>query len=320
MAVLVYLSNLIAHIIAQPSTHQTVMAPVTQSVLVALAASAFALISPPASTEAFSVAPSISAPPATASLFGVAPIHPRVGVVLRAEESEEAEPTAEGAVDDSEASADAEEAEEVEAVLEDPEVTALKKDIEELEADVKAKRAELNSIQNSCDRYSEAGYARKVAEMDQNSKNRGAARKSGQSSARADVLQNFLPVLDELRSIDAKYEGNDFAKSYKALTDDLNNAMESLGMTEYTAEVGAKADIRRFVAAEEKYSDDFEKGTVISPVSIGLEIEGNVIRMAECVVSLGSEANEEAETDRAETDEAETDEAEAAAEADEATE
>ena len=55
-------------------------------------------------------------------------------------------------------------------------------------------------------------------------------------------------------------------------------------------------------------------------MSIGLEIEGNVIRMAECVVSLGSEADEEAETDEAETDEAETDEAEAAAEADEATE
>lgn len=182
---------------------------------------------------------------------------------------------------------------------EDPEVTAIKEEIAALEAKIKSRRNDLASIIDSVEKYSKAGYARKVAEMDQIGKMRGAASKSNESTAKAAILQDFLPVLDELRALDEKYAGDDFAESYKALRWDLNNGMTALGMSEYTAEVGATADPTRFVAVEEQYSDDLAKGAVISPVAVGLELQGNVMRMAECVVSLGSEADAKAAEEEA---------------------
>jgi molecular chaperone GrpE (heat shock protein) len=182
---------------------------------------------------------------------------------------------------------------------ENPEVTAIKEEIAALEAKVKSRRNDLASIIDSVETYSKAGYARKVAEMDQIRKMRGAASKSNESTAKATILQDFLPVLDELKALDEKYAGDDFAQSYKALRWDLNNAMTALGMSEYTAEVGATADPTRVVAVEEQYSDDFAKGAVISPVAVGLELQGNVMRMAECVVSLGSEADAKAAEEEA---------------------
>ena len=206
-----------------------------------------------------------------------------------------------------EASAEGEQSEggEEEQPKEDPEVTAIKEEISALEAKIKSRRNDLASIIDSVETYSKAGYARKVAEMDQIRKMRGAASKSNESTAKATILQDFLPVLDELKALDEKYAGDDFAQSYKALRWDLNNAMTALGMSEYTAEVGATADPTRFVAVEEQYSDDYAKGTVISPVAVGLELQGNVMRMAECVVSLGSEADAKAaeeEADAAQND------------------
>jgi molecular chaperone GrpE (heat shock protein) len=182
---------------------------------------------------------------------------------------------------------------------EDPEVTAIKEEIAALEAKIKSRRNDLASVVDSVEKYSKAGYARKVAEMDQIRKMRGAASKDNESTAKAAILQDFLPVLDELRALDEKYAGDDFAQSYKALRWDLNNAMTALGMSEYTAEVGATADPTRVVAVEEQYSNDFAKGAVISPVAVGLELQGNVMRMAECVVSLGSEADAKAAEEEA---------------------
>lgn len=213
-----------------------------------------------------------------------------------AEEASEGEPAAE-------ASPEGEQSEggEEEQPKEDPEVTAIKEEISALEAKIKSRRNDLASIIDSVETYSKAGYARKVAEMDQIRKMRGAASKSNESTAKATILQDFLPVLDELKALDEKYAGDDFAQSYKALRWDLNNAMTALGMSEYTAEIGATADPTRFVAVEEQYSDDYAKGTVISPVAVGLELQGNVMRMAECVVSLGSEADAKAAEEEAAT-------------------
>ena len=223
-------------------------------------------------------------------------------VGLRAEDKAEATGDA---GDDVEASAKGGEEEDESAAPEevepeeDPEVVAIKESIADLEAKIKAKRNDLASLIDLVETYSKAGYARKVAEMDQIRKMRGAASKSNEFTAKATILQDFLPVLDELVALDDKYADDDFAKSYKALRWDLNNAMTALGMSEYAPEVGAVADASRFIAVEEHYSDDFAKGTIIAPVSVGLELQGNVMKMAECVVSLGSEAEAEAKAKEA---------------------
>ena len=233
------------------------------------------------------------------SSFGATSVAPAVSSAscLRAEAEEASE--GEAAAKASAEGDQSEGGEEEQQPKEDPEVTAIKEEIANLEAKIKSRRNDLASIIDSVETYSKAGYARKVAEMDQIRKMRGAASKSNESTAKATILQDFLPVLDELKALDEKYAGDDFAKSYKALRWDLNNAMTALGMSEYTAEVGATADPTRVVAVEEQYSDDYAKGTVISPVAVGLELQGNVMRMAECVVSLGSEAEAKAAEEEA---------------------
>lgn len=66
-----------------------------------------------------------------------------------------------------EASAEEPDAEEpVEEVPEDPEVTALKQEIANLESDLRAKQSTLSYAQGQVEEYSKGGYARKVAEME----------------------------------------------------------------------------------------------------------------------------------------------------------
>jgi hypothetical protein len=49
---------------------------------------------------------------------------------------------------------------------EDPELVALKEEIAKLEAEVKEKRRQVEYTSDQADEYSQAGYARKVAEME----------------------------------------------------------------------------------------------------------------------------------------------------------
>ena len=68
----------------------------------------------------------------------------------------------EASSDDTEASA----AEEEQEPQEDPEITALKESIAELERTLKSKRSSLQYALDQVDEYSKSGYARKVAEME----------------------------------------------------------------------------------------------------------------------------------------------------------
>lgn len=186
---------------------------------------------------------------------------------------------------------------------EDPEITALKESISSLESQLKQKNRELNTIERTAEEYTKGGYARKVAEMESFRRTKSAASTDNKLAARAIALQSFLPILDKLKSLAKEYEGDEFAKSYAALGWDFNNALVDLGVVEYTVKEGEVYDSRRVLAAEEVYSDTVPKGTVISPVEIGFELEGNVMKMASAVVSLGPEPVEEEEEEAEEGEE-----------------
>lgn len=135
------------------------------------------------------------------------------------------------------------------------------------------------------------------------------------SAATASVLQSFLPALDEMEVIGARYEGNSFAGTLQSgLTLEFQTNLKELGVSEFGVESGDEVVMGRVVAVEEQFSEEFGKGTVITPLKSGLEIQGNVVRPAECVASLGSEAaaaaaeeeEEEAEAAAAEEEEAAT--------------
>lgn len=201
----------------------------------------------------------------------------------------EDEPNAEADEPDNEV--EAEVTAEVEA---DDTVEAIKKEVAELENTLRNKNRELDSIEKMGEQYTEGGYSRKVAEMEQVKKTKTAASKDNKLVAMASVLQNFLPVVDELKFLTEKYEGDEFAKKYGALSSDFNGALRNMGVTEYEVAVGDAADVGRVTAVEEVHSDDVAKGIVISVVNGGYEMDGNIMRMAAAVVSLGPEGAVEA--------------------------
>lgn len=130
-----------------------------------------------------------------------------------------------------------------------------------------------------------------MALVENNKRMRGANMADNKSAARATVLQSFLPVLDELDAVGAKYEGNPFARTLDAgLRSELQSSLTELGVSEYSVEAGQSVDVGRVVAVEEQYSEEYAAGTVIQAVKTGLEISGNVVRPAEAVTSLGSES------------------------------
>eukprot|EP00984_Skeletonema_dohrnii_P028188 scaffold18082_cov74-Skeletonema_dohrnii-CCMP3373.AAC.2 len=150
------------------------------------------------------------------------------------------------------------------------------------------------------DKYSQSGYARQVALVENNKRMRGANMADSKSAARASVLQSFLPALDEMDVIGAKYEGNAFAGTLQSgLTMEFQNNLQELGVSEFGVESGDDVVMGRVVAVEEQFSEEFGKGTVITSLKSGLEIQGNTVRPAECVASLGSEAAAAAEEEEA---------------------
>jgi len=192
------------------------------------------------------------------------------------------------------------------APTEDPEVTALKESITKLESTLKSKRSELTSLKDMADKYSQSGYARQVALVENNKRMRGANMADSKSAARASVLQSFLPALDEMEVIGERYAGKDFAGTLQSgLTAEFQNNFKELGVSEFGVESGEEVVMGRVVAVEEQFSEEFGKGTVITALKSGLEIQGNIVRPAECVASLGSEAAaaaEEAEEEEAATE------------------
>ena len=72
-----------------------------------------------------------------------------------------------------------------------------------------------------------------------------------------------------------------------------------MGITEFTVSQGDKADARRIVTVEEEHSETIAQGCVIRPLQVGIELDGNVMKMAEAVVSLGPEKQEEEATEEA---------------------
>ena len=117
---------------------------------------------------------------------------------------------------------------------------------------------------------------------------------SNKSGAMAGVLTSFVPVLDNLGHLQDKYGADEFGKSYNALQSTMRQVFTDLGASEYAVATGDKVDETRMDVVESEYSEEFPAKTVIRPLVIGWELQGNVIRPAQCVASLGSQVAEEA--------------------------
>jgi len=128
---------------------------------------------------------------------------------------------------------------------------------------------------------------------------------SNKYSATAGVLTEFLPVLEKLTDLSEQYEGDEFGTKYSALAGGMRAAFTEMGVTEYTVAPGEPVDSSRMVVVESEHSEAAAADTVLRPVAMGMELQGNVVRMAECVASLGVEASEEEPATAEEEEEAE---------------
>jgi len=168
------------------------------------------------------------------------------------------------------------------------ELDDIKKEIAQLEQTIKNKKRELASIEGLAEQYSKAGYARKVAEMDGFRKNRQAAQFDDKSAVKASVLQDFLPVLQRLNDLNDQYASNTFAvRNYSTLSTSFANTLKTLGLLEFTPDVGSKiGDTSRIKVVQEEVSDLYpESGYIISVLKKGYELNGNIVQPAEVVAS-----------------------------------
>jgi molecular chaperone GrpE (heat shock protein) len=109
---------------------------------------------------------------------------------------------------------------------------------------------------------------------------------TSQSSATAAVLRNFMPAYDTLNNLQQKYADDEFGSKYSELN--LQQSFANLGVTNFNVAPGEVVNNFRMKVLEKEVSKDFAKDTVIREVAPGLELNGNVIRAASCVASLGS--------------------------------
>jgi molecular chaperone GrpE (heat shock protein) len=119
---------------------------------------------------------------------------------------------------------------------------------------------------------------------------------SNRYASTAVVLQPFVPIYDQLQATREAYGDSDFGQKYNALPGAMRSAWSALGVTEMSVKENDRFDAMRMVALESVHDETAPAQTVMQVLKQGLELQGNVIRLAECVVSLGPTPPPEEET------------------------
>jgi molecular chaperone GrpE (heat shock protein) len=101
------------------------------------------------------------------------------------------------------------------------------------------------------------------------------------------VVRDFIPVYDTLNKLQQNYVNDEFGSKYSELN--LQQTFTNLGVSTFHVVPGDKVNTFRMKVLEKQISQDFDKDLVIREVSSGLELDGNVIRAASCIASLGSQ-------------------------------
>jgi molecular chaperone GrpE (heat shock protein) len=109
---------------------------------------------------------------------------------------------------------------------------------------------------------------------------------SNKSNAMAGVLRDFLPAYDTMNELKVKYANDEFGSKYSGLS--IGPTFEKMGVKEFSVAGGGPVDLIRMKVVGSEYSEA-AKDTVVAQVASGIELEGNVIRAAECITSLGSQ-------------------------------
>jgi molecular chaperone GrpE (heat shock protein) len=110
------------------------------------------------------------------------------------------------------------------------------------------------------------------------------------NSATASLLADFLPVWDTLQALEAKYGEDEFGMKYNPLPAAMKSAFGEMGVVEFVVSEGDAVDLRKMKVVEKEASADVAVDKVLRSVAAGLELDGNMVRKAQCVASSGPAA------------------------------
>ena len=97
-------------------------------------------------------------------------------------------------------------------------------------------------------------------------------------------------MFDKFNTLKETYSEDEFGRKFSELN--LQQTFSNLGVTDFNVEVGETINNFRMKVLESEVSEQ-PKDTVLRQIAPGMELDGNVIRAALCVGSLGAEEAEE---------------------------
>mmetsp|Transcript_36436 Transcript_36436/g.75833 ORF Transcript_36436/g.75833 Transcript_36436/m.75833 type:complete len:146 (-) Transcript_36436:272-709(-) len=125
---------------------------------------------------------------------------------------------------------------------------------------------------------------------------------SNKQGSIASTLTQFLPIYDRLQELNQENQNDDFGKQYGALYTSMKQAFADLGVEEYSVQVGSNVDNFRMSVLDSHHDDTQAADTVLECLAGGLELQGNIVRPAQVVASLGPEAPPEEEAPESDED------------------
>ena len=134
-------------------------------------------------------------------------------------------------------------------------------------------------------------YARLLADFDNFKKRTARDREDTYRYAEADILRDFLPVVDNLALAlsTAKDAEDPFVKGVQLVYDTFLGSLKDHGAEPFDS-VGMELDTEKMEAIAQLPSADVEEGKVSNEVKRGWMLKGKVLRVAQVVVSAGAPA------------------------------
>ncbi len=143
------------------------------------------------------------------------------------------------------------------------------------------------------------GWQRARAEFANYRRRQEQQRKQMQVNAKANVLVQLLPVMDDLKraleAVPEEIEGNPWVSGVEQVQRKWQAALEREGLSALLVKAGESFDPNIHEALTHEPSTEVEAGKVIEVVQPGYEVDGVILRPALVRVSCGSPAVREEE-------------------------
>lgn len=217
---------------------------------------------------------------------------------IQLSEGEEAAPAPEAAPDPA-ADGAADAANDPKAALK-AEKKALRDQIAEIEKQLTAKRGEAARAQDEAKDAGESGYMLLAANFERFRLQAKDELGTQKGYGRIAAARSLLPFCEAFEALQAE-RGDDAGeagagaihKYYGGIWKQTQQLLEGWKCAPFPVAVGDAFDIKKHQTVESVASEEFAEGTIMDVVAQGWEMDGEIVRLAKCVVSAGVPKAEE---------------------------